>query len=144
MPPFGRAIANERVGSHMVDNLAMDIEARSLTDRERAVLELLLSRHVEGVTPLREQARDAVVTGRCNCGCPTIHLTPKQDAPLAQVGGRLWPVEGRVDPVGDEPGQEIILFVDNGKMSSLELVFYSKSVPIAWPDVSRIKLYPAR
>lgn len=127
----------------MVDNLVMDNEGRSLTDGERAVLDLLLSPRVKGVTPLREQARDVVVSGRCDCGCPTIHLTPRRDAPLAQVGGRLWPVEGRVDPVGDEPGQEIILFVDHGKLSSLELVFYSKSVPIAWPDVSRIKLYRA-
>lgn len=42
-------------------------------------------------------------------------------------------VVGRVNLVGDEPGQEIMLFVDSGKLSSLEL-FYSKSVLTSAPS----------
>ena len=124
-----------------LDNLVMDIEPRSLTDEERAVLDLLLSPAVVGVDPLRQQAEDVAVTGCCSCGCPTIDLTPRRESPRAPGEAGVWPVAGRVDPVGDEPPQEVLLFVDDGRLSSLELVYYSESVPSAWPDLSKIRLW---
>lgn len=48
------------------------MEPRALTERERAVLDALLSVEFEGVEELRRQAADVVVAGMCNCGCPSI------------------------------------------------------------------------
>jgi hypothetical protein len=48
------------------------MEPRPLTERERAVLDALLSVEFEGVEELRAQAADVVVVGRCTCGCPSI------------------------------------------------------------------------
>jgi hypothetical protein len=120
----------------------MDIEPRRTTDDERAVLGLLLSPDVEGVDALRQQARSALVVGRCDCGCPTINFRVPGDAVSRVVlRGRLWPVEGRVDSHdAAAPGQEIILFVDEGRLSSLELVYYTQTPPASWPRVADIEL----
>lgn len=48
------------------------MDARPLTQRERAVLEALLAVDFEGVETLRGQAAQAVVVGTCSCGCPSI------------------------------------------------------------------------
>ena len=112
-----------------------------MTDDERAVLGLLLEGASEGAEALRQQARRALVVGRCDCGCPTFHLrVPDDGVPRAVLGGRLWPIEGRVDSHGATPDQEIILFVDDGRLSSLELVYYTEKPPASWPRPAEIKL----
>ncbi|WP_189335430.1 hypothetical protein [Actinoplanes ianthinogenes] len=45
---------------------------RALTERERAVLDALLTVDFEGVEELRRQAAEARVVGECGCGCPSI------------------------------------------------------------------------
>lgn len=52
---------------------------------------------------------------------------------------RLLPAEGRVRPVGDEPSGDIIVFVDDGKLSYLEYVYYGDP-PSAWPSLDRVEL----
>ncbi|WP_130343866.1 hypothetical protein [Herbihabitans rhizosphaerae] len=48
------------------------MEARPLTQRERAVLEALLAVDFPGVEELRRQVADVVVVDMCGCGCPSI------------------------------------------------------------------------
>jgi hypothetical protein len=48
------------------------MDSRSLTQRERAVLDALLSVDFPDVEALRAQARDVEVVGVCGCGCPSI------------------------------------------------------------------------
>ena len=48
------------------------MEPRPLTERERAVLDALLSVEFDGVEELRAQAADVAVVGRCPCGCPSV------------------------------------------------------------------------
>ncbi|MBQ1073317.1 hypothetical protein KBX06_09090 [Micromonospora sp. C31] len=48
------------------------MDARPLSQRERAVLEALLAVEFPGVETLRRQAREVVVVGTCGCGCPSI------------------------------------------------------------------------
>jgi hypothetical protein len=50
----------------------------------------------------------------------------------------LAPVEAQVAPVNDEPSGEIILFVDDGRLSSSEYVFYVNSPPSRWPSLDRL------
>lgn len=48
------------------------MEPRPLTQRERAVLNKLLSVDFDGVQRLREQADHVEVVEVCGCGCPSI------------------------------------------------------------------------
>lgn len=113
-------------------------DVRPLHPDERAVLNLLLAEDFEGAAALREQARNASVVGRCDCGCPSIYLAVPSGSPRAHLGSRLAPAEGRVAPESEgEPPGEIVLFVDDGKLSYLEYVYYDV-VPPSWPPTSSI------
>ncbi len=48
------------------------MDPRPLTQRERGVLEVLLSVEFDGVENLRRQVAEVVVVGVCGCGCPSI------------------------------------------------------------------------
>jgi len=48
------------------------MEPRALTERERAVLQMMLSPDFDGVEDLRRQAVEVAVVGGCDCGCPSI------------------------------------------------------------------------
>jgi hypothetical protein len=111
----------------------MEFDPRPLTRDERLVLDALLSADFDGVAEPREQAMGATVEGRCKCGCPSIDLIVGADAPHSAFPGRLSPVEGRIAPVGSEPPGDIILFLDGGRLSYLEYVYYQDDVPNSWP-----------
>ncbi len=102
------------------------------------MLDLLLSLEFPGVDALRVQAGSAAVVGGCDCGCPSIAFAVPDDAPLASgLSSRLAPTEGVVSPQdGGIPG-EIILFVDDGRLSYLEYVYYD-APPTEWPALDRI------
>jgi hypothetical protein len=48
------------------------MDARPLTQRERAVLDALLDVDFPDVETLRDQATELTVVGTCGCGCPSI------------------------------------------------------------------------
>jgi hypothetical protein len=48
---------------------------RPLTERERGVLDALLSAEFVGAEDFRRQSMAARVVGRCGCGCPSIDFT---------------------------------------------------------------------
>jgi hypothetical protein len=52
--------------------MIVEVSARTLTHRERAVLEALLAADLENADDLRHQMADVVVVGVCGCGCPSI------------------------------------------------------------------------
>ena len=109
---------------------------RAVSDVERAVLRLLLSANFDGVAELRAQVDRATVTGRCACGCPSVELAVPDDVPRSPRTGRLAPVEARA---GD---QTIILFLDDGRLSYLELVDVGDRPPGGWPPVERMSITP--
>lgn len=113
---------------------------RPLNDAERAVLDLLLEGSFDGVEELRVQAATAFVSGRCGCGCPTVYVTVAPDTPPAPIASRLVPVAARVSPLTDEPPGEIILFLDDGRLTSMEYVFYSDQPPTHWPATERLSI----
>ncbi|PZS34728.1 MAG: hypothetical protein DLM59_04240 [Pseudonocardiales bacterium] len=115
-------------------------DPRRLISAESAVLALLLSVEFPGVDALRVQARSAAVVGGCDCGCPSIALSVPADAPLASgLSSRLAPAEGVVSPLGEGVPGEIILFVDDGRLSYLEYV-YCDAPPTRWPSLDRISV----
>jgi hypothetical protein len=56
----------------VADGMIITMDARSLTQRERAVLEALLAVDFRDVETLRRQAAEVVVVSTCGCGCPSI------------------------------------------------------------------------
>jgi hypothetical protein len=115
-------------------------DSRPLTPAESAMLALLLSVEFPGVDALRVQAGSAAVVGGCDCGCPSIAFGVPDDAPLASgLTSRLAPVEGVVSPQGEGVPGEIILFVDDGRLSYLEYVYYDVP-PKKWPAPDRVSV----
>ena len=113
------------------------VPPRPLTPRERAVLEKLLSADFAGAQQLREQVDATVVVGRCDCGCPTIDLSVAAGAPLADVARSPVPSELRDTSV--DPPSDVILFVKDGYLQSLEYVSYTTGQPLDWPDVGALQ-----
>jgi hypothetical protein len=132
--------ADLRVAVVGCDAWVMQLDPRPLNDVEQAVLGRILSRDFQGVQALREQALDVQVVGRCDCGCPSVELEPSPLRPKSDQVGRLAPVELEVAPEGDEPPGQIILFVDDGRLSYLEYVDYSDSPPESWPAIERLSV----
>jgi hypothetical protein len=116
-------------------------QPRSLNSSEKQILEALLGLEFPGVVELRIQVAHTMVVGRCDCGCPTVDLAVSNDVPRSSVKARslrLAPVEAQVAPDKDEPPGEIILFVDDGRLSSLEYLYYVDSPPSRWPTLDRL------
>jgi hypothetical protein len=126
-----------------MDDLGMDSMTRPLTGSERSTLDLMLSMEFEGVEALRKQSLTVLVSGRCGCGCPTIDLTTSPEVERSPIVDLVSPVQGRVEHgEGRAPG-ELILFLDEGRLSSLEYVYY-EDIPTSWPDIDRVVLWRVR
>lgn len=110
---------------------------RPLSDVERHVLDLMLALDFPGAAELRVQAESAQVVRRCDCGCATIDLAVADDVPLAVVTSRT-PVNADVD---DLVGGGLIVFVDEGRLSCLEIYAAEDPVPREFPGVDRIRPY---
>ena len=116
----------------------MQFDPRPLTDDERRMLVHILDAEFQGVAALRQQLELVRAVGRCDCGCPSIDLEATSESARSDQPRRLAPVELKVAPVADEPPGEVILFVDDGKLSYLEYVYYSEGAPHDWPADDRL------
>jgi hypothetical protein len=104
---------------------------RPLNERERSVLDFLLSHDFPGVEALRVQAQSARVRGLGD-ELPTIVLLEVDvDAPFATEVAYTVPIDARVRDV--EPPQEVLLFVKWGRLECIELVDYSLEEPHELP-----------
>ena len=107
---------------------------RPLNQRERAILDFMLSVDAPGVNELRAQAATAEVSGRCDCGCATIDLSvDRATSPRTSIREHVA-IDTHTVP-DDEPGSlyELIVFVDDGWLSRVEIVYYGDSPPTEFP-----------
>ncbi|GAA1399857.1 MULTISPECIES: hypothetical protein [Oerskovia] len=104
---------------------------RPLTDRERSVLDALLSIDVDGVSGLRRQARSAVVTGTCGCGCPSIDFRTGT--------GMQVVVDARV--IGSPDG--LFLYLLDGELGGIEWVSVAEERPTELPEPAQLEIVPA-
>ncbi len=104
---------------------------RPMTEREAEVLALMLAGDDPALEPLRAQAAVALVSSGCGCGCATIDfdLDGQGALPASPVSrfqlhacSRESPGVAGADPWG------VILFVDEGRLASLELVWYERPI----------------
>jgi hypothetical protein len=99
-------------------------DLRPLTQREREILDYLLSAERPGVAELRQQSK-AVLARPWACGCASIDLVVDQ--------GRARPSPIRARPAIETQSKEhedstaffeLLLWVDDGWLSGIELVDY--------------------
>jgi hypothetical protein len=107
---------------------------RPLSERERAALDFLLAVEAPGVDELRAQAVTARVVGRCTCGCATIDIAVDRRRGHASELMRSPAIEARTELSEDlDEFFELLLFVDGGWLSSLEIVYYGDQPPRELP-----------
>ena len=97
---------------------------RPLPGTARALLDALLAHDVPAAPALRAQAGSVLVRPGCTCGCGTLELVVTDDgAPRAPLHG-TFPVEGEVRDDDGTPVAGLILFAEEGRLSSLEIFSY--------------------
>lgn len=104
---------------------------RPLSDRERALLDLLLSVDFPGAGALREQAK----TASADSDGLIVDLLVEPGSPRAQVVSRT-PVQADVDGDGYIGG--LLLFVDEGHLSALEYWWVTDERPELMPPVGAV------
>lgn len=111
---------------------------RSLTEREQAILALLLEKDFAGRDELVVQARSVRTAGlSCNCGCPSFSLRPDQSLPPAPVETRMPSDAHGTDPGNNQIG--VLLFVKDGYLENVEVYSYDGNFA-GLPDPSALKL----
>jgi hypothetical protein len=109
---------------------------RAMTEEERAVLEFLLVPDFHVAETLRDQVRHAEVDRLCGCGCPSFSLAvDKSRSTRAEVSPK-HPVISAASSRDLDPPYELLLFIDDGWLSYVELVWYGESRPSSFPALS--------
>ena len=121
-----------------------DIYPRPLTERERAVLAFMLSVDEPRLDALREQARSAFVAEPWEDGCASIDLgVDRRHAPRSDVGTAGYDtlvVETRSDGTEPRVPYELLLFVRDGWLKSIEIVHYVPGeVPVELPPPTALE-----
>lgn len=98
---------------------------RPLTERERAVVESMLTASFDGVEALRRQVPSLRVSGRCGCGCPTVYFAH----PDSEDG--VW---HRVNASIRGTNDGLMLFTSGEWLDSLEYVGAGDRDPAEFPD----------
>ncbi|WP_454084834.1 hypothetical protein [Georgenia sp. Marseille-Q6866] len=108
---------------------------RPLPDVARALLDAMLAYDVPAAAPLRAQVGSVLTRPGCTCGCGTLELVVTDDAaPSAPLHG-TFPVEGEVHDDDGAPVAGLLLFAEEGRLSSLEIFSYADDgLPLPSPD----------
>ena len=109
---------------------------RPLTAREAETLRFMLSPDDPRLARLREQSKVAVVTGKCACGCATIDLRVDRGK-ASPVSGLCHAAINAQTPEFDPAlgPKELIVFLDEGWLSGLEVVYYADVPPHEFPAI---------
>lgn len=111
------------------------MDKRPPSEQELELLTIILRGEFPGAPELRGQLVGLRVRPGCACGCGTLELLPDPEtaASIATSGS----ADGLVlDASGSEIGG-LLLFVREGRLSSLEV--YSFSEPLQMPDPSAVR-----
>ena len=108
---------------------------RALTDREREILEMLLSVEAPGIAELRAQV-PYVEAARWNCGCASFNLkVDRERAARSSIVAR--PAVQALSRERDEVNGtfDLLLWVDDGWLDGVEIVDYVDRHGDESPDV---------
>jgi hypothetical protein len=115
---------------------------RPLSNREIATLDFMLAVDDPRLDPLKKQARNLLVTWECTCGCATVNFAVDRSRAAVAVDLCSPVTETQLRaPFDADEFSELILFLEDGWLSSLEIVWYVKPIP-EFPPVGKFE--PAR
>ena len=114
--------------------MAILTKSRALSERERELLDFMLTVDFPGRDELKSQAACEEVCWECDCGCGTVNFELKEPCTRAPAHEPI-PVEAYRDAL------EVLLFVKVGFLSSLEIVDYRGERPPQYPSPEELKLW---
>jgi hypothetical protein len=106
---------------------------RQLSPEESALAEFLLSVEFRGRDELRKQLKFAQVTGTCECGCGTILISVNHPTDKSVTTERVV-----VEAYGK--GVDVLTFVRDGILSSIEIVDHGDARPLRYPKPEELTL----
>ncbi|HSS36167.1 MAG TPA: hypothetical protein VLR93_07815 [Patescibacteria group bacterium] len=120
--------------------MTTEVFPRPLTESEHAILDHMLAVDDARLEPLRRQATTVTVVGRCSCGCASIELEVDRLHASRAVDLCSPVTETSTQHARDYPDpdyRELILFLDDGWLSYLEIVFYIGDAVREFPPADR-------
>jgi hypothetical protein len=122
--------------------MSIRVPERALNPEEARVLDRLLAVDFPDAGTLRAQLPHARVVGRCDCGCATVDLSVDRSRakPATLVRGRPIPSEAVVLGDNAEPIGGVIVFLDDGYLSMLEVYAFGNSPIQEWPPLDRLEV----
>ena len=117
-----RSVRPRRQSEAVSDEHNVREEYRPLTERERKILELLLSVDTEGIDQLRQQVPH-VLAARWNCGCASFNLVvDKARAPHSAITKSPLSETESKDEAHLDRHFQLLLWVQEGWLSAVEIV----------------------
>lgn len=118
---------------------SIPIKPRRLTNRESAVVATLLSAGSAGAERYIWQIPHARVTATWGVGSPSVDLTVTAEPGRATEGvtDGIF-ANGAVTDSDGSPIGEVILWVENGRLSGIEYAWYTEGRPEELPEPSAI------
>lgn len=127
------------------DDIAEILDARPelprpLLPEERATLMALLAHaDFDGRDALVAQADTALVNSYCGCECATVGLEVDPTTPRAFDAPSPIPNTAYVSDADGQPIGGIVVFLDDGYLSSLEIYWYENPIS-PFPPLDRLRL----
>jgi len=116
------------------------VPPRPLTTAEREVLESMLSPDFPGAAQLRAQIPHTQVVAVWSPGLPSVDLSVSADADPAPVADGEIPAGSEVrDEAGEYLG-EILVWVEDGRLSALEYAWVTDDPPHRLPTAAELKI----
>lgn len=98
---------------------------RALTDRERAILELLTAGDYPGSDAARAQIRHATHTGQWSPGDPSFNIRIDESSPRMEIPDGILPSSDRpVIGVNGSAGGGVMLWVADGRIDTFECYWF--------------------
>ena len=107
---------------------------RPLTATERSVTWNLLERAgVPELDVLAQQLEAAQVVSKCECGCPTISMS------VDSTRARGTSYSGKPVATADYQGGSIMVWIEDGWLSHLEIYWWSDDPPTEFPPLDQLE-----
>ena len=114
------------------------LENRPLTEEEKSLLLFLLVNAGEEAAAFLPQIENAMVVGRCSCGCPTVDLQVSEKAEASPHKTNVIADVIGITADGRQVG--VIVFAGQGRLSCLESYNLSESdEPWDFPLISSLR-----
>lgn len=108
----------------------VDERPRPMTRVESELLETLLGHDFPGVEALRDQMNGLLVMRDCRCGCGTLSLFPRREAPRWSSDTYYVPVSGYISDDEGSPTGGFVLSAEDGLLKMLEVYWYDDPIPM--------------